>query len=407
MPLLEPGQKLGETYEVERLLGEGAFAEVYRVRHRFMGRQALKVFKASGATLADIERDLAEAVLLSNLRHPNIVEVYDANVHEGPQGRLGYFTMTYVAGGTLERHWRSFGRNLMPVEQAVEILRQACRGLAVAHGATPPIVHRDIKPQNILVGYSPNGLHVRMSDFGLAKSVNPLTQLVSAQGTPAFKPPEALDDADSCSGDIWSLGTTLYLLLTDEMPFPLLNERDVHDATRFLRPMRPPSIYNVNVDGALESILYRCLATSPAHRYRDAAELLRDLERWSPGQDPAGAAVSQSSRGLKSAIVQRSPHDLPGEARRGVAEALELAKDYTRLMAAADLMEEALSKDPDLRARYEWQLHQWRKGIMHAPAPGVRGQASGPKPPAADGGGRATRRPEPGSIGDWRGQSPT
>ena len=91
--------------------------------------------------------------------------------------------MTYVAGGTLEAYWRSFGSNFVPVERAVEVIKQACRGLAVAHASSPPIVHRDIKPQNILVGYSGDGLHVRLSDFGLAKAVNPLTLLVSAKGT--------------------------------------------------------------------------------------------------------------------------------------------------------------------------------------------------------------------------------
>ena len=78
--ILTDGETVRDTYEVERLLGEGAFAEVYRVKHRFMGRQAMKVFKMPGATREELEQDLAEALLLSQFRHPNIVEVYDANV---------------------------------------------------------------------------------------------------------------------------------------------------------------------------------------------------------------------------------------------------------------------------------------------------------------------------------------
>ena len=221
------------------MLGEGAFAEVYRVRHRFLGRQAMKVFKAAGATPADIERDVEEALVLSRVRHPNIVEVYDANVFAAADGSHGYFTMTYMPGGTLERYWRSFRSEFMPVSEAVEVLKQACRGLAVAHESTPSIVHRDIKPQNILVGFGPEGIHVRVSDFGLAKAVNPLTLLVSARGTLGFKPPESLENLDSCAADIWSLGTVLYLLLTDQMPVPLLNQREAGDASRFLRPIRP------------------------------------------------------------------------------------------------------------------------------------------------------------------------
>ena len=365
MPILLPGQSVRDTYEVERLLGEGAFAEVYRVKHRFMGRQAMKVFKVSGATLKDIERDVAEALLLSSIRHPNIVEVYDANTLKTSKGEFGYFTMTYVPGGTLERYWRSFGSALMPVEQVVEVVKQACRGLAVAHSSSPPIVHRDIKPQNILVGYSGNGLHVRLSDFGLAKAVNPLTLLVSAKGTLGFKPPESLENVDSCAADIWAIGTTLYLLLTDEMPFPMLGERDVADANRFLRPLRPPSIYNVAVDSGLESVIFRCLAASSADRYANASDLLQDLEKWKPGYAAPGASVSQSQRGSKSAIPERSPHDFGGEAENALREALRIAQDPTKLMSAADFLEEAISKDPALRERYESQLQLWRKGIMH------------------------------------------
>ncbi len=364
MPILEPGQRVRDTYEVERLLGEGAFAEVYRVKHRFLGRQALKVFKARGTTFADIERDLAEALLLSQLKHPHIVEVYDANVLHTSQGQFGYFTMTYMPGGTLQRYWQSFGANLMPVEQVVEVIKQVCRGLAVAHAASPAIVHRDIKPQNILVGFGADGLHLRLSDFGLAKAVNPLTLLLSAKGTLGFKPPESLENVDSCEADIWAVGTTLYLLLTDQMPFPMLNERDVADANRFLRPIRPPSLYNVTVDAGLESIVFRCLAASRADRYAQAQALLRDLEHWQPGSQTQGMSVSQPQPSAKMAMAARSPHDLRGEAHHALQEALRLAQNFTTLTSAADLLEEAMSKDPALRERYDMQLQLWRKGIM-------------------------------------------
>ncbi len=372
MQVLSSGQIIRETYEVERLLGEGAFAEVYRVKHRFMGRQAMKVFKLAGVTPEDIERDIAEALLLSGIKHPNIVEVYDANVLETSKGRFGYFTMMYMPGGTLERYWRSFGTELMPVEQVVEVVKQICRGLAVAHSSSPPIVHRDIKPQNVLVGFGADGLHVRLSDFGLAKAVNPLTLVVSAKGTLGFKPPESLENVDSCAADIWAVGTTLYLLLTDEMPLPMLNNRDIEDANRFLRPIRPASIYNVSVDAGLESIIFRCLASSPADRYADATELLRDLENWEPGCKPPGASISQSKRGSKTAIGQHSPHDLKDEAENALQEAMQVAQNPTELMRAADLLEEAISKNPSFRERYESQLKLWRKGIMHVSTANLR-----------------------------------
>src|SRR5438067_11331768 len=151
MRLLEEGQTVRDTYEVERFLGEGAFAEVYRVKHRFLGRQAMKVFKSHAMTTEEIERMLGEAIMLSRIGHPNIVRVFDANVTEARGVEYGFFTMEYVAGGTLEQFWKSHGDQFVPVEKTVEIIRQVCRGLAVAHCETPPIVHRDIKPQNILV----------------------------------------------------------------------------------------------------------------------------------------------------------------------------------------------------------------------------------------------------------------
>lgn len=367
MRLLSPGQKLRDTYEVERFLGEGAFAEVYRVRHRFMGRQAMKIFKAPGATMEEIERDVGEALILSCLKHPNIVDVYDANVMDLNSQRFGYFTMTYVPGGTLDRYWRSFGANLMPTMQSVDAVRQACRGLAVAHASVPPIVHRDIKPQNILVGIIGKDLTIRLSDFGLAKAVNPLTLLATSRGTMGFKPPESLRNMDSCAADVWALGTTLYLLLTDQMPFPLLSEREVEDASHFLRPIRPPSLYNVDVDPGLESIIYRCLASSPRDRYQDAAELLTDLEKWTPGFRQSSRSSSHCERSAKPLATLIDPHNLKDEALEALRQATQMALDPTRLSWAADLLEEAMSMDPGLRDRYQDQLQLWRRGVMQVP----------------------------------------
>src|SRR3989338_5096533 len=284
MSLLQEGQVIRGTYEVERLLGEGAFAEVYRVKHRFLGRQAMKVFKALGMTAEETEQMLGEAIMLSRMGHPNIIRVFDANITETSKGICGFFTMEYIAGGSLEQFWRSHGARFVPLETAVEILRQVCRGLTVAHGATPPIIHRDIKPQNILAGYDAEGLRARVADFGLAKHVNPLTLLASARGTRCFKAPEALRDlqSDSCAGDIWALGTTLYLLLTDRVPFPELGDMESEGPRCFERPIIPPSRLNIQVDPALDQVVLRTLALRPEDRYRTAKDLLGDLESWRP-----------------------------------------------------------------------------------------------------------------------------
>src|ERR1700694_1341196 len=115
MRLLEDGLMIGDTYEVERFLGEGAFAEVYRVKHRFLGRQAMKVFKRSGLSLEDMHEMLGEATLLSRIGHPNIVRVFDANTLTAPRGECGYFTMENVSGGSLQKFWQSHGNQFVQV----------------------------------------------------------------------------------------------------------------------------------------------------------------------------------------------------------------------------------------------------------------------------------------------------
>jgi serine/threonine-protein kinase len=373
MPLLHDGQHVRDTYEVERLLGEGSFGEVYRVRHRFLGRQAMKVFKSAGMTSNVTEELLGEALMLSRIGHPNIIRVFDANVVDTDRGACGFFTMEYVAGGSLEQFWRSHGAKFVPVATAVDILRQVCQGLAVAHGATPPIVHRDIKPQNILVGYDTGGLRARVSDFGLARHVNPLTLLASAKGTMPFKAPEVFRDlqSDSCAGDVWALGCTLYLLLTDRLPYRLPGNAEEARHRSFDRPLEPASRLNPDVDAVLDGILARTLAIDPRGRFADAQQLSEALASWQsatpaarpelpPTTDPLPSTRSMNF--LKCGLGQQSPAN-EGEARKMASRAIELSHQASRLPEAADLLEEAFNKWPDLRGEYEYRLRLWRRGV--------------------------------------------
>jgi len=109
--LLNEGDALGRTYTVERFLGAGAFAEVYRVKHRILGRQALKVFKLLG-TMEETELALKEPIMLSKIRHRNVIQVFDADIIETAEGTRGFFTMEYVAGGSLQDFWRGYGESV-------------------------------------------------------------------------------------------------------------------------------------------------------------------------------------------------------------------------------------------------------------------------------------------------------
>jgi serine/threonine-protein kinase len=360
MSLLHEGQVLRDTWEVERLLGEGAFAEVYRVRHRFLGRQAMKVFKAVGMSAAAVERLLSEAHLLSRLGHPNIVRVFDANTVQLGCGLCGFFTMEYVPGGSLEQFWRSRG-GLLPVPTAVDLVCQVCSGLAAAHGATPPIIHRDIKPANILVEEAATGPRVRLSDFGLARHVNPLTLLASARGTVAYLPPEALRDwqAISRAGDVWAVGCTLYLLLTGHFPYP--ESLAPTTAGRVERALLvPPGRLNALVDADLEAIVTRTLAVRPEQRHPDAQALLDELTCWKA----RGGMPSPARAPVPSSPSAPPPAPAEEEARRLVREALALARQAGQLGRAADLLEAACRKHTPLREEYEDQLKLWRRGIL-------------------------------------------
>jgi serine/threonine-protein kinase len=345
MCLLRDGQSVRDTYEIERFLGEGAFAEVYRVRHRFLGRQAMKVFKAVGISVMEIEELLGEAQLLSRLGHPHIIRVFDANTVDLDRGKCGFFTMEYVTGGSLEAFWRAHRGRPMPVVDAVEIVRQVCLGLAVAHAETPPIIHRDIKPQNVLIQQREAGLHVRLSDFGLARRANPLTLLASAQGTLAFKAPEAFAcaEGDSCAGDVWAVGCTLYILLTSEFPYPEALDSTSPFHRRFDR-LVPPEQYNVRVDPKLSAIVSRALALDRGDRYRDGGEMLAELSRWHP-----------------VAVEALASDENP--AGRMVAEALRLAQQG-QFARAVTLLEAACGQSSRVREQHEYLLHLWRRGIL-------------------------------------------
>src|SRR5438132_2506461 len=144
---LRPGDLVRGTYLVERELGGGAFGLVYRVRHRLLGRQALKVFRAdSGIELGDV---IQEAVVLNQLLHPHIVRSFEANIIEELDPPMAYMTMEYVEGGTLEDRLQSRVR-LSPGD-SIDVAIQVASALAIAHALRPPLVHRDVKPQNILV----------------------------------------------------------------------------------------------------------------------------------------------------------------------------------------------------------------------------------------------------------------
>jgi serine/threonine-protein kinase len=361
--LLNEGQVLSTQHTVERFLGEGAFAEVYRVKHRVFGRQAMKVFKQPVQPRQDVAQMLSEAILLSKIGHPNIVRVFDAGTFGLDGEEHGFLTMEYAGGGTLYDLWRGQGMKALPVATAVDLVRQSACGLAVAHRNQPPVIHRDIKPNNILVSITSDGYLAKVSDFGLAKEVNPLTLMATAAGTLAFKAPEVFiaEKADSPAGDIWSLGITLYMLLTDQMPFEVPQgftpPRSVYE-----KPYPMPSRLNCDCDATLDAIVRRALALDPAQRYPSAEPFADALAAWKPGTALAPPPqLPESTHSLRSILPVAATADRE-QAATWVKRAYGHAKSG-ELVQAADLLEEALRADPQLRASHESRVRLWRMGI--------------------------------------------
>jgi serine/threonine-protein kinase len=272
--------------------------------------------------------------------------------------------MEHVPGGSLDKFWRSHGGQFVPIETTIDLIKQICRGISQAHREKPPIIHRDIKPQNILVGYEADGLRARVSDFGLAKKVNPLTLLASTAGTPAFKPPEAFANrkGDSCASDVWSIGATLYLLLTDKLPFEMPEGVTWGSKILFDKPPVLPSEINPDVNRALDTIVMKTLERQADNRYPTAKELLSALETWKPAiHEPAPKQKTLSSEPSKAVLGMPTPPD-EGIAKDLAQKAFK-ARQTGRLAEAADLMEEAFNKSPELRQKYAHQVKMWRCGV--------------------------------------------
>jgi serine/threonine-protein kinase len=267
-----------EGYEVLDVLGRGGMGVVYRARDIALGRiVALKMLR-SGA-LADpqeIQRFYREAQAAAHLNHPHLVPVYEVGKH----GDLHYFSMAYVGGGTLADHMDRF----RDPKSAVALMEMVARAVHYAH--CHHVLHRDLKPGNILLGEAGEPL---VSDFGLAKlldSALELTRPGDMVGTPLYMAPEqATGRADQATpaSDIWALGVILYELLTGKRPFGGKSREELLRDIQTTDPPRPRSVQS-RLPTDLETICLKCLEKDPARRYATAEALADDLARWQSGE---------------------------------------------------------------------------------------------------------------------------
>ncbi len=291
---------LGERYRVEARIGAGGMAEVYRGFDQVLDRTvAIKVLLPQFARDAGfVARFRREAQAAARLNQPTIVGVFDT----GADGDRQYIVMEFVEGRTLA-DFLSSGRRPTLV-QAVELTRKIAEALAAAHAQG--IVHRDIKPGNVMV--TRDGF-VKVMDFGIARMQTDVTapQTSSVIGTPTYLSPEqAQGQAVDARSDIYSLGCVLYELLAGRPPFT--GDTPVAIAYKQVNETPvPPSAHNPEVPPQLDAVVMKCLAKNPANRYQSAEELAADLERVKKGQDVEATPLLAGAGDATQVIARPSP----------------------------------------------------------------------------------------------------
>lgn len=265
------GQKISDRYQIIKSIGEGGMANVYLAYDTILDRNvAVKVLRGDLATDEKfVRRFQREALSASSLTNPNIVEVYDVGEDNGEY----YIVMEYVEGKHLKQLLKKRGKLTVP--EVVDITLQITNGLSVAHDSY--IIHRDIKPQNILI--LENGL-IKITDFGIAVAMNAtqLTQTNSVMGSVHYLPPEqASGKGATLQSDIYSIGILMYELLTGKLPFK--GDNAVEIALKHLKEPMPSIREEIpDIPQAIENIILKATAKNPKNRYADAREMHEDLK---------------------------------------------------------------------------------------------------------------------------------
>ncbi|MCI9084315.1 MAG: Stk1 family PASTA domain-containing Ser/Thr kinase [Bacilli bacterium] len=269
--MISKGQLINDRYEIIRSIGEGGMANVYLANDTILDRLvAVKVLR--GDLSEDekfVRRFQREAIAASSLNHPNIVEVYDVGEDNGKY----YIVMEYVDGKTLKSLIKKRGALTLP--EVVDIMLQLASAISCAHDSY--IIHRDIKPQNVII--LEDG-RVKVMDFGIAAQLNSndLTQTNSVMGTVYYLPPEqANGNVTTTKSDIYSLGILMYELVVGRVPFK--GDSPVEVAIKQMRE-RIPSLTDANPDipQSIENVILRACAKNPKNRYESMGEMRADLE---------------------------------------------------------------------------------------------------------------------------------
>jgi serine/threonine-protein kinase len=289
----------GDQYKVQERLGGGGMGDVYRAVDRKLDRLvALKILRSSGPALA--QSLMAEARAQALVEHANICKVY--GMGELDDGRA-FIAMQYADAGTLRDVARRMTR-----EQVVRALRDAARALHEAH--RQGLVHRDVKPANILVEEGADGFHPLVSDFGLARVADEptMTETGATKGTPAYMAPEqARGDVRHVDrrSDVYGMGVTMFELLTGKLPFDAASTNEMIAKVLHEEPRRLRAV-DATIPVDLETITLKCMEKDPSRRYQSAQALADDLQAWLDGNPIAARSASIYYRVAKRARKHRT-----------------------------------------------------------------------------------------------------
>ena len=268
--MLRKGMFIGDRYEVISHIGVGGMADVYKGKDHKLNRfVAIKVLKDEFRNDRNfVSKFRAEAQAAARLAHPNVVNVYDVGDEDG----INYIIMELVEGITLKNYIERKGK--LTVRETTSIAIQVAMGIEAAHNIN--IVHRDIKPQNIIISREGK---VKVTDFGIAKVASSNTISSVTMGSVHYTSPEqARGGYSDAKSDIYSLGIVMYEMITGRVPFD--GETAVSVAVKHLQEeMVPPHVYAPDIPLSLEQIIQKCTEKSQERRYANTGELLKDLKQ--------------------------------------------------------------------------------------------------------------------------------
>lgn len=322
--MIKIGMMIGDRYEILEKIGTGGMSDVYKAKDHKLNRfVAVKVLKQEfGENANFVSKFRIEAQAAAGLMHPNIVNVYDV----GEEGGIHYIVMELVEGITLKKYIEKKAR--LSVKEAVSIAIQVSMGIEAAHNHH--IIHRDIKPQNIII--SKEG-KVKVTDFGIAKAATSNTITSNVMGSVHYTSPEqARGGYSDEKSDIYSLGITMFEMLTGRVPFN--GETTVAIAIKHIQEEMPsPREYVSEIPVSVEQIVCKCCQKSPDRRYQSMGELIADLKQSliSPDEDFV-KLVDPDEEASTRMITDRDMVQIKRQSdhRDSMDEAMRLKKDSDR-----------------------------------------------------------------------------